>query len=263
MQTPVSPDEEVRIIALWGDGLTGRDIARHVGRGETTIYRVLGRNGVSAADREDRRLGTILAVSPDKAAEIGQRYARDEPLADIASDYSISVPTVKNIAVRLGYEVRSVGARTKKVSREQEPEVVRLHDEGVRREDLAVQFDCSVGTIGNILRANGRMGYSKPKQGRAKLSGGYLGVYVELDSPYAVMRNNAGYVPEHRLVKAIELKRPLLRSETVHHINGRKSDNRPENLQLRQGNHGNGSVLVCQDCGSHNIGHAPIADPAT
>src|SRR5579872_997590 len=146
MQAPVSPNEEVRILALWGDGLTGRDIARQTGRGESTIYRVLDRNGVSAADREDRRLGTILAVSPDKAAVIGQRYARDEPLADIARDYKISVPTVKNIAMRLGYEARSVGGRTKKVSPEQEPEVVRLHDEGTRREDLAVQFGCSVGT---------------------------------------------------------------------------------------------------------------------
>lgn len=46
--------------------------------------------------------------------------------------------------------------------------------------------------------------------------------------------------------------------ETVHHINGNREDNRPENLQLRSGNHGKGRVLKCRCCGSSDIEYVEL-----
>jgi hypothetical protein len=87
-------------------------------------------------------------------------------------------------------------------------------------------------------------------------SQGYIRLYLP-DHPNAAKN---GMVMEHIKVMSDILGRPLRAGETVHHINNNaRDDNRPENLQLRQGKHGKGARFVCLDCGSHNVEAVELA----
>ena len=66
------------------------------------------------------------------------------------------------------------------------------------------------------------------KGGRTIASSGYV-LVKRRDHPLADVR---GYVYEHRLVACEVLGRLLEKDEEVHHRNGDKTDNRPENLEI-------------------------------
>jgi len=71
-------------------------------------------------------------------------------------------------------------------------------------------------------------GKIRPGGSRFKMTSGYVRVHRP-EHPKAL---TDGTILEHRLVMSEVLGRPLEDWENVHHINGIRDDNRPENLEL-------------------------------
>jgi len=61
---------------------------------------------------------------------------------------------------------------------------------------------------------------------------GYKYVSLPKEHPFYEMVNTRGWVFEHRLIMANHLGRALMQNEIVHHLNGIKTDNRIENLEV-------------------------------
>lgn len=129
---------------------------------------------------------------------------------------------------------------------EQALELAEAHAAGATTIALAAAHGCAAVTVTNAIRRAGgtvrargmvpgtRRGryHNAWRGGRFVRSSGYVETYVEEDDPLAAMRDARGRVLEHRLVMARQLGRPLYDDESVHHKNGVRDDNRPENLEL-------------------------------
>ena len=157
-----------------------------------------------------------------------------------------------------------------KLTLQEEKEVVEEYlGKSLTTKSLAEKWQVSPKTIyravrryGYDVRDRGRLpGYKIDWIERKKRTGGefydkkgYVMIHIPLDHKFRGMcHGKTSYIPKHRLVMAEYLDRNLTPEETVHHIDGNKSNNDISNLQLRIGQHGSGQSWRCGDCGSINI----------
>jgi hypothetical protein len=77
------------------------------------------------------------------------------------------------------------------------------------------------------------IGHHRANHGPMLSSHGYVIIRAEPNQPHAWnARGKQWYVYEHITVATAKLGRALLADEVVHHINGDKTDNRAENLEV-------------------------------
>lgn len=200
---------------------------------------------------------------------MAEKYVAGASLTQLSREYGGSHIAVRKALLRAGVETRKPGrAAWRHFTPEQQADIIKSWHGGESQSFIAKRYGTDQTVISKFLVMNGiepvnrrrpQRGPANPlwRGGRTKLHG-YIAIRLADDDPMVSMRIDNGYVLEHRLLMARSLGRPLTRTETVHHINGDRTDNRLENLQLRQGQHGRGVVMTCLDCGSHNVEATPL-----
>lgn len=220
--------DEAEAIRLYVDeGLSLAECGRRLGVTNTGIRMALARNGITRRSKTEH-------LSRIDVAEAIRLYV-DEGLSldECGRRMGVTGTGVKVALARHGIPTRSLSEQSTRIDR---AEAVRLYvDERLSLVECGERMGFSwTGVRAALIRAgvnpserlgSGRRGKSK---GRMKTSQGYILVYAP-DHPAA---KQGRYVFEHRLVMEQHIGRYLDGSEVVHHINGCRSDNRIENLQL-------------------------------
>lgn len=213
--------------------------------------------------RELRRNKRFYNLSKE---ELSRFYSSNRlSLSTIAKLYGVCAKTVACRLSEFGIAIRMRGRRSlgfgtmAKITRE---ELHALYwDEGLTSKLISARYGVQKGTIVRRMRELGiplrdrsvaLQGEYRPGthwNGGRRKSDGYIDILVREDNPFYSMANKQGYIPEHRLVMAQHLGRPLLRTEIVHHRpDVAKDDNRIEVLYLMPNPSAHNSLSPCSNC---------------
>lgn len=251
----ISDDRAQAVLADWQNGLgSAPQLARLHGLGSSTVRSILKRNGVTL----DPHFIPPRKTDAETDARIVARYLECHNSRTVGREFGVSAASVLNRVHEAGHPAGPKGLGKKMISPDQAAQIVKLRAQGLGVKAVGSQVGVDSRRVRRYLLENGHSVWDRPRRTKVLNVGGYLAQPVYDDDPLFVMANKRGYIPQHRYVMATSLGRLLDPSETVHHINGDRADNRLENLQMRQGRHGKGARFTCRDCGSHNVEATPL-----
>jgi transposase len=256
MNNHVGTEEENGILEKYHSGWTRSRIAGHFRRDPYTITTVLERHGIAPYSSTKLELR-----SPKTIEEIKTLYDQGVCVEEIAKKIGCHVTTLTSrIFKECGIKLRPHRAKPKHVesrfrlSEAEREQICRRYSDGHTMEAIGSDFGISLSLISKVVHEarlpihdishNSPAGESSPRWTGGKYLNKSTG-YVYMRMRNHPMASKWGYVPEHRYVMEQHLleTKPdhpalengvLSRKWVIHHINENKSDNRIENLMLKE-----------------------------
>lgn len=240
--TNYTEDEEKLIVSLYKNGVSLRGIGKKVNTSHHTVKNFLNSNGIDTSIR-NKSYSSRQVLTNQQILEMSELYNSGSSYRSIGSKFGIDHNTAKKYILLAGVESRDPVMLD-------ERKIIDSYLSTGSLEKAGKSVGASAWAAKRILDKNGiEIAERKPSLIWKEDKDGYIIRY----NPESEHANSTGIEREHRTVMGEFLGRRLDSHETVHHINGIRSDNRIENLQLRRGNHGKGAIYECRNCGSNDI----------
>ena len=165
----------------------------------------------------------VIRIEIDEE-ELQTLYASGLAAQALAKRYGVSKKTILRNLERLGVKRRSL----RKVTPEMEAQIVEMAKQGVSISWAEMELGIEATTIRGYATKNGVKFEDLYHVGFITTWNGYRMVQMP-EHPGA---DSKGYVREHVLVVEKVLGRYLMAHEAVHHKDGDKANNTPENLEV-------------------------------
>ena len=218
----------------------GNAVAKELHTG--AVYDVLKAHGIDV--KEHRREQLTILDTPKERKLVVDLYYTGLSVTAIAIQLNCSVDPVRRILLEHNIQVET----KPRLTNDDKQRMKKLYQKGMTFSDVAHIVGCHANTAMKVLNSefpdiirSKKVGPDGPRwRGGRFTHHGYSYVWIAPDDPFVSMaeskrgkgENGVRYALEHRIVMARHLGRCLLRHENVHHKNGDKLDNRPENLEL-------------------------------
>ncbi len=261
MPRTLTEQEKAQALATYADGISVKALAKLYRCRTATMTASLLEKGATLRPGGSGR----TRFTEDEAKELAEKYDSGSSLEGLAKQYGSNTTTVSATLRRLGVKIRTPGV-SKFWTEETVSLAIKMYQNGATQQEIAIRIGADQTAISRVLYLNkvvikGRARREKHGswKGGRRIVDGYVMIKPTNDDLLFCTPNSSGYVSEHRLVMGRSLGRKLLRTETVHHVNGDRLDNRLENLQVRQGHHGSGVAMFCNSCGSSDVSSRVLA----
>lgn len=252
----LNDEEKAVVVAKYEEGRGTFKICAEHDISTSQFYRILRRHGI----KPDGRSVGFRSLTKEQTAELIRLYVQEATSLEVlAKQFGICVPTVKSVLLYNDIPRRKGGNRFDELTSEVKAKIVAMREAGSIVSDIVKVVGVSHKHVVKVLRLNDGLSCDGGMEEPIIEQLGYCLVRMSTDDPLFPMARSGGYVLEHRYVMAKYLNRPLKEWETVHHIDGDKTNNTNGNLQLRIGKHGKGEAYCCLDCGSKRISPVELA----